>query len=402
MRTFGWPPGSRGTDRPPPGVGEMRGQPGPVGVGQVQRHDLHPRASASAAWRTIVAAWRHFSPRTGRSPCDGPSRPERWRRSVGCSRVAARKVCSSTPTPVPDPPGRVVDQRPAVEHDRRPGGVPAHPVLGGHRRHRRHSWPTWRLTSIPARRSAPARGDAREPLGPGLADTPVVRHRHRRFRAPAGARPQKCRSRKCTSTRSWAWARRRHDGHVALALVDSTRPPPRRAPLRPRGPPSRAVPASSRPARYRLTVRDLLVHAVNSRYDGEAPDLYGGCSSSQSAVESPLIPEEPYWLRSRCPRRCRCAGWHPWRLSSGYKKETVIARRGCYCPSRSFRCHQETAGRQMKLLPNVPATPMQPDQQSTLPCEGEQEMAQVLGNWRRWPNYARSTNLPATPRETFR
>lgn len=33
--------------------------------------------------------------------------------------------------------------------------------------------------------------------------------------------------------------------------------------------------------------------------------------------------------------------------------------------------HQEAAGRQMKPLPNVPAVPMLPDQQSTLPCEGE-------------------------------
>ena len=88
----------------------------------------------------------------------------------------------------------------------------------------RHSWPTWRVTSAPARTVRTWRGATPGSFSVHVFLThPVVRHRHRRFlNTSRQARPPMCRSRRWTSTRSCAWARRRHDGQVALSLVDST------------------------------------------------------------------------------------------------------------------------------------------------------------------------------------
>ena len=68
---------------------------------------------------------------------------------------------------------RVVHQRGAVQLDRRPGGVPAHPVLLGHRGHRAAelSYLAGDLGAGPDRQHL-AGGDAGDLLGPGLLHTP--------------------------------------------------------------------------------------------------------------------------------------------------------------------------------------------------------------------------------------
>ena len=94
---------------------------------------------------------------------------------VACSR-RGRQIGVLVDAEGPDrpDPSWVVHQRGAVELDRRPGGVPAHPVLVGHRGHRATELAHLAGDLGPGPEGQDlAGGDAGDLLGPGLlAHTP--------------------------------------------------------------------------------------------------------------------------------------------------------------------------------------------------------------------------------------
>ena len=166
------------------GMGEVGEQPGPVGVGQIEGDDLHApapalrppgRPSAQLGGTFPLEQVDHLPPvevdqgggvdgrvlrRGGQVAvlvdAQGPDRadPVRGRPRAGCR--GARRPTRRCPSPL--------RTRPATEATER------------------HSWPTWRVTSAPARSVRTWRAAMPSIFSVQVFLTqPVVRHRHRRL-----------------------------------------------------------------------------------------------------------------------------------------------------------------------------------------------------------------------------
>ena len=248
------------------GVGKVRVEPRSVGVGQVEGHDPHPPPPP-------LRAVRRPSPQLGcvfsleevdhdpgvevhEGRCvDGGVR--RRRREIGVlidpeGGTGPTRRWSSTR----GRPWKATDAQ-AVSHPT-PYSVATEATD-------RQSSPTWRVISTPARTVRTWRGAMPSIRSVQVfAQQPFRRHRQRRFLTTSRVgRPKPWRSRRWTSTRSWASARFRHDGQLAFVRVDSTvitRSPGTSSTARTTTPGSPSI-FSARPIPS-STVRDLLRRSV--------------------------------------------------------------------------------------------------------------------------------------------
>lgn len=154
------------------GVREVRTQPGPVGVGEIEGDHLDavaPGSRPSGAQTTQLDGAFTFEEVDDDAPVQIDQAGGVDGRVLGRGREIGVLV---DPEGAHGPhPGPVLDEGPAVVFDRSPGGVPAHAVL---ERHRGDG-----ATEVPdlagdfgsgAHREHLARRDAGELLGPGLLD----------------------------------------------------------------------------------------------------------------------------------------------------------------------------------------------------------------------------------------
>jgi len=154
------------------GVGEVRGEPRTVGVGQVESDDLHPPAPAN---RTLGTPSSQLEGASSLEEVEHPAPVEvdqDGRVDGGVGGVGRQIGVLVDPEGAHRAhPAAVVDKRGPVEADRRPGGVPGHAVLDGDRGHRAAA-----LADLAghlgtgAHREHLAGGDAFDLLGPGLLD----------------------------------------------------------------------------------------------------------------------------------------------------------------------------------------------------------------------------------------
>ena len=220
--------------------------------------------------------------------------------------------------PHPTNPATAIHKWSAVPHDRDPGGVPSHPILVGHRRHRPaqltylathlHPGPQRQDPTRRSPRSAPSTSCAHSPPGDsaisawrspaGLAgqsnDSRAGGPRHGPEPGPAGTR----------RTERLRLGRFHPDDDFADAFFDLEHP-------------------QTRQSQHLLGQPDTVVHVrdlprrqpSNSRNDGEVPDLSGGYSApsprpplpthsgrpikAHLSQPEPIVPLRPTWP------------WHP-------------------------------------------------------------------------------------------